>query len=130
MRLWSQARILGVRAAQCMTEHSKQTEPVPLEIDISMELFTHVTHFCGFKVVLLGLFNGQRLSHYDVLLRIKEGSEYIKAVVANGRLMGVLLIGDTDLEETFENLLLNDIDVSLYGDSLLDPNIDLADYFD
>ena len=38
--------------------------------------------------------------------------------------------GDTELEETFENLLLNQLDVSSYGESLLDPNIDIADYFD
>lgn len=28
---------------------------------MAFELFTHVTHFLGKKVVLLGLYNGQRL---------------------------------------------------------------------
>lgn len=29
----------------------------------SLELFTHVTRFCGKKVVLLGLYNGQCLEN-------------------------------------------------------------------
>ena len=41
-----------------------------------------------------------------------------------------MLLGDTDLEETFENLILNRFDVSCFGDRLLDPDIDLEDYFD
>jgi len=48
----------------------------------------------------------------------------------NGRMMGAVLIGETDLEETFENLILNQTDLSSYGEDLLDPNIDLEDYFD
>ena len=48
----------------------------------------------------------------------------------DGRLRGALLIGPTDLEETFENLILNGTDVSPYGDALLDPDVDLEDYFD
>ena len=45
-------------------------------------------------------------------------------------MQGALLIGDTDLEETFENLILNQLDLSAYGEDLLDPNIDIEDYFD
>ena len=41
-----------------------------------------------------------------------------------------MLIGDTDLEETFENLILNQIDVSRLGIKILDPELDLEDYFD
>ena len=47
-----------------------------------------------------------------------------------GMMQGALLIGDTDLEETFENLILNQLDLSAYGEDLLDPNIDIEDYFD
>ena len=43
---------------------------------------------------------------------------------------GAILIGETDLEETFENLILNQMDLSIYGEDLLDPNIDIEDYFD
>ena len=48
----------------------------------------------------------------------------------HGRMQGAILIGETDLEETFENLILNQIDLSVYGVDLLDPNIDIEDYFD
>lgn len=41
-----------------------------------------------------------------------------------------MLIGETDLEETFENLILNRFDLSFLGDALLDPDLDLEDYFD
>ena len=44
--------------------------------------------------------------------------------------MGAVLIGDTGLEETFENLILNAIDVSCIGLQLLDPEVDIEDYFD
>lgn len=34
------------------------------------------------------------------------------------------------IQETFENLILNQMDLSCYGDSLLDPSVDIEDYFD
>ena len=43
---------------------------------------------------------------------------------------GAILIGETDLEETFENLILNQIDISAFKDHLLEPNIDIEDFFD
>ena len=51
-------------------------------------------------------------------------------MLQNGRVQGVLLIGETDLEETFENLILNQIDVSAHGEDLINPDIDIEDYFD
>ena len=56
MRLWSQARAQGVYAAHCMAGVRADTGS-----DMAFELFTHVTRFMGLKVVLLGLYNGQRL---------------------------------------------------------------------
>ena len=41
-----------------------------------------------------------------------------------------MLIGDTGLEETFENLILNGTDVSKIEDDLLSVDVDLEDYFD
>ena len=41
-----------------------------------------------------------------------------------------MLIGDTNLEETFENLILNKLDVSHLGVNILNPDIDIEDYFD
>jgi hypothetical protein len=63
-------------------------------------------------------------------LRVTPGVEYIKLAVRDGRVVGALLIGDTELEEVFENLILNRLDVSALGVGLLDPEVDIADYFD
>ena len=40
------------------------------------------------------------------------------------------MIGESDLEETFENLILNGLDLSSYGPRILDPEVDLEAYFD
>ncbi|VDP83938.1 unnamed protein product [Echinostoma caproni] len=132
MRLWSQARQMGFQAAKAMFGHARGEQSVPL--DFTFELFTHVTYFFGFKVVLLGLFNGQGLDLTSpdcyLLMRVTPGEEYVKCVMQSGRMQGALLIGETDLEETLENLIVNQLDLINLEDSLLDPNIDLSDYFD
>ena len=43
---------------------------------------------------------------------------------------GAVLIGETELEETFENLILDGIDLSQYGPEFMDPEIDLGEVFD
>lgn len=128
MRLWSQARQMGCYAAQCiMADINKET----ITLDFCFELFAHVTKFFGYKVILLGKFNGQGLEgKYDILLRMTKGVEYIKVILKDGRMQGAILIGETDLEETFENLILNQLDLTRYGEDLLDPGIDIEDYFD
>ncbi|XP_035304714.1 pyridine nucleotide-disulfide oxidoreductase domain-containing protein 1 isoform X5 [Cricetulus griseus] len=128
MRLWTQARQMGWYAAKCMAAASLGH---PIDMDFSFELFAHVTKFFNYKVVLLGKYNAQGLgSDHELMLRCTRGQEYIKVVMQNGRMMGAVLIGETDLEETFENLILNQMDLSSYGEDLLDPNIDIEDYFD
>ncbi|XP_048358325.1 pyridine nucleotide-disulfide oxidoreductase domain-containing protein 1 isoform X2 [Sphaerodactylus townsendi] len=128
MRLWSQARQMGWYAAKCMTADALGE---PSEMDFSFELFAHVTKFFNYKVVLLGKYNGQGLGlDHELMLRCTKGQEYVKVVMQNGRMMGAVLIGETDLEETFENLILNQMDLTRYGEDLLDPNIDIEDYFD
>lgn len=74
--------------------------------------------------------DSQQSQNIQILVRVTPRTEYIKLVIVKGRLMGALLIGDTDLEETFENLILNGLDVSIYGEGLLDDSIDIEDYFD
>lgn len=59
-----------------------------------------------------------------------SGKEYIKAIIHEARLVGAVLIGETDLEETFENLILNKLDISHVEEHLLDPDVDIEDYFD
>lgn len=68
--------------------------------------------------------------HFEVWVRVTPAVEYVKVCVLDGRVVGALLIGDTDLEEVMENLILNRLDVSAFGIGLLDPQIDLGDYFD
>ena len=131
MRLWTQARQMGMFAAQSMVSSIQSNRAEKKDLDFCFEMFTHATKFFGYKVVLLGLFNGQKDIDYEVLLRVTTGKEYVKCVMSkDGRMQGALLIGETDLEETFENLILNQMDLSVYGVDLLDPNIDIEDYFD
>lgn len=67
----------------------------------------------------------------DILTRMTPGVEYLKVVVVGGRVKGAMLVGEgTEMAETFENLILNQIDVSPYGIDLLNPEIDIDDYFD
>ncbi|XP_064628146.1 pyridine nucleotide-disulfide oxidoreductase domain-containing protein 1-like [Lineus longissimus] len=128
MRLWTQARQMGHYVAKCMVANLNEEEISP---DICFELFSHVTKFFGYKVVLLGKFNAQGYGkEYEILLRMTKGVEFIKVIMKDGRMCGAILIGDTDLEETFENLILNQMDLSAFGEELLDPNIDIGDYFD
>lgn len=58
------------------------------------------------------------------------GEEYAKVIISDDRVQGAMLIGETDLEETIENLILNGTDVSEIKDDLLNPTVDIEDYFD
>lgn len=128
MRLWTQAHQMGIYAAKSMSSSLKEEDYMQ---DFCFELFTHVTKFFGYKVVLMGLYNGQKLGqNYEILLRITKKEEYIKLILENGRMQGAVLIGDTNLEEMCENLILNQIDLSPYGEDILNPDIDIEDYFD
>lgn len=208
MRLWTQARIMGTYAAQCLCEVEGD-----YGIDQHLELFAHVTRFFGLKVVLLGRYNAQGLgmeveriakrtvlqlpmqddcdtttttdtttnatattatttatgelpsdegdasdeqdhhhshvtkrpklhetapsagaasaaSSLEIWSRVTPNKQFIKLMVCRGRIIGALLIGDTEMEEVFENLILNQLDVTSLGPDLLDPDHDLTDYFD
>lgn len=128
MKLWTQARQMGCYAAKCMAGVANNEEVLQ---DFCFEIFTHSTKLFGFKVILLGLFNGQKLdNNYEVLLRTTKGMEYVKFVIEDHKLQGAILIGDTDLEEMCENLILNQINLEPYGDDILNPDIDIEDYFD
>lgn len=128
MRLWTQARQMGAMAGKSMAAQLQNNEILQ---DFCFELFGHVTELFGYQVVLLGRYNGQGLNYkYEALIRMTPNHEYIKYIIVDGRVKGAILIGETGLEETTENLILNQLDVSGYGDDLLDPNIDIEDYFD
>ena len=72
----------------------------------------------------------RRTNPLEVWIRIVSEKEYIKLIVYEGKVIGALLIGDTNLEEVFENLILNQLDVTDYGMDLLNPDYDLEDFFD
>ncbi|XP_026765216.2 pyridine nucleotide-disulfide oxidoreductase domain-containing protein 1 [Galleria mellonella] len=128
LRLWTQARQMASMAAKAM--HARITHQEVLQ-DFCFELFTHCTTLFGYRVVLLGKYNGQGLGNkYEILLRTTPQLEYIKFVLQDGRLQGAILIGETDLEEMCENLILDQIDLSPFGDDILNPDIDIDDYFD
>lgn len=129
MRLWTQARQMGCMAGRSMAAaFNKET----IYQDFCFELFGHCTQLFGYPVVLLGRFNAQGLptSECELLLRSTPGKEYIKFVLHQGRLRGAILIGNTELAETCENLILNGTDLTPFGDDILNPDIDIEDYFD
>jgi NADPH-dependent 2,4-dienoyl-CoA reductase/sulfur reductase-like enzyme len=138
MRLWSQARTSGTYVARVMVGESDADA-----LGFNFELFTHSTRFFGKKVILLGSYNGQKLrdeDENDIAIYSRSTGEdddgddassaFVRVVLLRGKMVGAVLIGDTDLAETFENLILDQIDVGGFGARLLDPDIDLADYFD
>jgi pyridine nucleotide-disulfide oxidoreductase domain-containing protein 1 len=128
MKLWTQARQMGMMAGKSMVAHHRGEQ---IYQEFCFELFSHVTKLYGYQVVLLGKFNGQGLEgDHELLFRVTPNLEYIKFVLKEGRLVGALLIGETSLEETCENLILNRIDLTPFGDDILNPNIDIEDFFD
>uniref|UniRef100_A0A915BDT3 Pyridine nucleotide-disulfide oxidoreductase domain-containing protein 1 n=1 Tax=Parascaris univalens TaxID=6257 RepID=A0A915BDT3_PARUN len=124
MRLWTQARQMGAYCGRAMALPE-------ITLDFCFELFTHVTTFFGFKVIFLGRFNGENVEKpWHALIRITKDQEYVKLIIHDGRIQGAVLIGETELEDVIENLILNQIDITDQEDGLLDPNIDIGDYFD
>jgi hypothetical protein len=95
MRLWSQARIFGISAARSMLN-------ILDDFGYFTELFAHTTTFFGLKVILLGRFNAQGLqpNSYEILMRVIPGQQYVKCILLNGKMVGSVLIGETDLEVT------------------------------
>mmetsp|Transcript_7925 Transcript_7925/g.20306 ORF Transcript_7925/g.20306 Transcript_7925/m.20306 type:complete len:487 (-) Transcript_7925:79-1539(-) len=129
LRLWAQARMTAHLAAHCMTD-----SPEASYLTLGFDLFAHVTHFFGKKVILLGLYDGQRLGNEpseDIVTYSRvTGDTFVRVLLLRGRLRGAVLVGDTELEEVLENLIMSGIDLSPYGPDILDPEVDLADYFD
>jgi hypothetical protein len=64
-----------------------------------------------------------------VLTRVSP-DEYIKCVVSGGRVVGCMIVGESDLEETMENIMLSQINVDALGFDLLDDEVDIEDFFD
>ena len=159
-RLWQQARTMAMRAAQAMYQTAEEELQQQAEEESGWYgVFVHETRLFGLRVYLLGLWNEevwerkrkegveaaadseQQRRHHEqrqcrALMRVRPldaaagGGSYVKVVMEGGRVMGATLIGDTELEETLENLIVNQLDMSAYGDDWLHADVDLADYFD
>ena len=131
MRLWSQARVSGTYAARVMCGEADAEA-----WGFNYELFAHTTRFFGVKVILLGLYNAQKLDAepasdlVSYSRRDDVTNTFARVLLLRGVMVGAALLGDTDLEETFENLILNQTDLTRFGPALLDPETDLGDYFD
>lgn len=82
------------------------------------------------KIAMSNMVEVNKSHDIEIWLRVTPEVEYIKLVVFKGRVVGALLIGDTDMEEVVENLILNQLDVSMYGIDILDPHNEVEDYFD
>jgi len=134
MRLWSQAHAMGTYAAHCMLGVEEE-----MASDMAFEMFSHVTYFLGKRVILLGLYNGQGLDSIQEEDRIRlysrvseeaSGKTFVRVLLVDGRVKGAVCIGDTGLEETLENLILDGLNVSQFGAELLDPDANIDDIFD
>lgn len=56
--------------------------------------------------------------------------QFVRVLLHNHRMIGAVLVGETGLEEAFENLILDGLDLSSYGPDILDPEIELDNIFD
>ena len=155
MRLWETARHTALNAADAMfnmDESPPRTYFYPL--------FAHTTKLVGCNVVLLGRYNAQNTdttlesagtldADYSVLMRVRPliateevdefgqrvyAGEYIRCILHKGQLIGCTLMNEsTELAETMENLIVNRMDLSSFGDFLsleLPIDVVLEDYFD
>lgn len=130
MRLWSQAFFMGKVAAHSLLETGE-------DHSIYFELFTHVTEFFGTKVVLLGCYNADTLESDFELVTYRtprnvapRERKFIRVVLYKGRMYGAVLIGETDLEDTYENLILSGLNVEEMKEALVSPEMGMDDYFD
>ena len=134
MRLWTQAHGLGrVAALGLLGMRHLQ------DASFACELFAHTTHLGDKRCTFLGLFNKDCAAHrigcpvdsLTTLARaLKGGDEFVELIIFEGVVIGATVIGDSDMVGVLENLILNQTNISMFGDNLLDPNVDLDDYFD
>ncbi|KAK6027910.1 pyridine nucleotide-disulfide oxidoreductase [Ostertagia ostertagi] len=101
MRLWTQARQMGDYCARSMMSNGD------VEKDFCFELFTHTTSFFGFKVIFLGDFKGERQPEgWYTIERIIEEDQFVQCIMFNHRVVGAVLVGETDLEAFLSRIIL------------------------
>ena len=68
---------------------------------------------------------------YDLHLMLQgEDSSFVRVLLLCGRMIGAVLIGATGLEEAFQNLILDGLDISSFGADILDPELEIDHMFD
>lgn len=134
-RIWGQAKIMGQRAAEII--YHNNLSALLNEIPMHFEIFSHFMRIFNLKIIMLGLYNLKNNpdKSLDVLLRMeKSKSEYIRCILKNDKMIGAIMIGKNEetfeLAETFENLILNQTNLSTFKDNILNPDLDIVDYFD
>lgn len=127
MRTWGQALTGGRAAASAMASRlGIEDNGTGLEF----EVFAHATQFFGHRVVLLGRWRAQGLTTGFRLLERSNKHTFVRVVLVDGRVRGAVLIGNTENAEVFENLIVSQMDVGWLGESLVDEDFELDNYFD
>jgi hypothetical protein len=80
------------------------------------------------------------VNEVEFWIRIRPNIDYVKLVILKTkydssclqsiRVVGATLVGASGLEETLENLILDRTDISRFGLSILNPAVDIDDFFD
>lgn len=135
--LWTQAWTAGLVAGRSMAaEMASKSEEA--DIGMEFELFAHSTRFLGVPVVFLGRYSAQGITREYKMLEAQGESEgpasqagFVRVVLVDGRIRGALLVGSAvDRSETYENLILDQLQVEHLGAAMVDLDNDIADYFD
>lgn len=131
MRLWTQARQMGYYAGKCLVNHLRSQDPT---VYFQFDCFAHSTSFFGYKLILLGRYNGQACDsgdNLDVIVRVDPGKEYLKVIIKDDKIYGAVLVGDTGKEDMLENMILDGLHVDeAVRDSLLNDTIEIDDWYD
>lgn len=59
-----------------------------------------------------------------------ELNDTVFIFISRGKMQGAVIIGYTELEEAYENLILDQLDISQIGPEILDPENDIDNMFD
>ena len=126
MRLWTQALTAGRASARNMARYVMDGEGY---MGLEYDLFSHATSFFGKDVVFLGRFQAQDVgSGYRMYER--EDEDFVRVVVRDRRIVGVVLVGCVERAETYENLMLGRVDIEFLGDGIVAKELELEEYFD
>ncbi|CAI5441094.1 unnamed protein product [Caenorhabditis angaria] len=84
------------------------------------------------QVVFLGDYKPENVGNKEwrKVERTNGENELIRCILVDGRMIGALLIGETNLEETMENMILNGVDLRGIEETFLEPSVEIDDFFD